>query len=168
MADSLARQDIIVTATPYNRFLIPQDPQLKPSQIAFNDVILGAKFSLCPRGNGAGSYRLQESMALGRAPVIISDDWVPVADLAWERFAVFVAEDSLHDLPAILREYEPHWKDMGELARQTYESHFSRKVFASRAVEQIVAIYKVRRHDERHFFSRWDQMMDDAGCRLGQ
>jgi hypothetical protein len=163
MADSLTRQDIIVTATPYNGFLIPQDPQLKPSQLAFIDAILEAKFSLCPRGNGVGTYRVQESMALGRAPVIICDDWVPVADLAWERFAVFVAEDSLHDLPEILREYEPHWKDMGELAKQTYESQFSQKVYALRAVEQIVAIYKARRHDERHFFSHWDQMIDDAG-----
>jgi glycosyltransferase involved in cell wall biosynthesis len=148
--------------TPYNQFAIRHDPQLKPSQFAFIDSILEAKFSLCPRGNGAGSYRLQESMALGRAPVIISDDWVPVAGLDWERFAIFVAEKSLPDLPDILREHEPRWKEMGDLAKQIYESHFSQEVFAPRAVEQIVAIYKSRRHDERHFFSHWDQMLDDA------
>jgi hypothetical protein len=168
LADWLTPHDIILKGTPYNHFVIRQDPQLKPSQLAFIDSILEAKFSLCPRGNGAGSYRLQESMALGRAPVIISDDWVPVADLDWERFAIFVAEDSLPLLPAILRKHEPRWKEMGELAKQTYESHFSQSVFAPRAVEQIVAIYKSRSHDERHFFSRWNQMMDDAGCGSGQ
>jgi hypothetical protein len=164
MADSLARHNIKITATPYNRFIIPQDPELLPSQLAFIDMILEAKFSLCPRGNGAGSYRLQESMALGRAPVIISDDWVPVADLDWERFAIFVAENSLHHLPDILREHEPRWQEMGDLARQIYESHFSKSVFAPRAVEQIVAIYKTRQHDERHFFSQWEQMLADADC----
>ena len=162
MADSLARHGISLTATPYNHFVIRQDPRLKPSQLAFIDSILEAKFSLCPRGNGAGSYRVQESLAFGRAPVIISDDWVPVADLDWEQFAIFVAENSLHELPDILREHEPRWKEMGDIAKQTYESHFSQKVFALRAVEQIVAIYKARRHDERHFFSHWQQILDEA------
>ena len=168
LADVLARQGIIITATQRHRFSAnPNDPQLKPSQLAYIDAILDAKFSLCPRGNGAGSYRLQESPALGRAPVIISDDWVPVADLDWERFAVFVAENDLHDLPCILREHEARWKEMGDLALQVYESHFSRGVFASRAVEQIVAIYKARTHDERDFFSQWGRMMDRCRRPLG-
>ncbi len=168
MADSFARHNILLKVTPYNRFSIPQDPQLKPLHLHFIDTILDAKFSLCPRGNGAGSYRLQESLALGRAPVIISDNWVPVADLDWERFAIFVAENSLPDLPAILREYEPRWEEMGAIARQTYESCFSQKVFALRAVEQIVAIHKVRTHDERDFFSQWDQVLAEADRQLDQ
>lgn len=168
LADSLARQDIIVTATQRHRFSAnPDDPQLKPAQLDFVDAILDAKFSLCPRGNGAGSYRLQESLALGRAPVIISDDWVPVADVDWERLAVFVAEKDLGELPVILREHEPRWKEMGDLALKTYESRFSRSVFAARAVEQIVAIYEARRHNERDFFSQWGRMIDDARRRLG-
>jgi hypothetical protein len=142
--------------------LIPQDPELLPGQLAFIDTILDAKFSLCPRGNGAGSYRLQESLALGRAPVIISDAWVPVAGLEWNRFAIFVSEDSLQNLPATLREHEPSWKEMGDLARQIYEGHFSQPVFALRAVEQIVGIYEGRSHDERDFFSQWDQILADA------
>ena len=162
MADPLAWHDIIVTATERHKFQIPVDPQLKPFQLIFIDSILDAKFSLCPRGHGAGSYRVQESLALGRAPVIISDDWVPPADLDWEQFAIFVAEDSLHDLPAILREHEPRWKEMGDIARQTYESRFSEEVFALRAVEQIVAIYKTRSHDERNFFLHWQHELDQV------
>lgn len=168
MTESFAQHDILLKATPYNRFQIPQDPDLKPLHLDFIDTILDAKFSLCPRGNGAGSYRLQESLALGRAPVIISDSWVPVADLDWERFAIFVAEDSLPDLPAILREHEPRWEEMGGIAKQTYESHFSQEVFALRAVEQIVAIRNVRTHDERHYFSHWDQMLAEAERHVGQ
>jgi hypothetical protein len=167
MSDALAGHHIIIRATQRRRFSAnPNDPQLKPSQLDYIDAILDAKFSLCPRGNGVGSYRLQESLALGRAPVIISDDWVPVSDLDWERFAVFVAEDDLHELPCRLREREARWKEMGDLAMQVYESHFRRGVFAARAAEQIVAMYEARTHDERDFFSRWDQIIDDARHRL--
>jgi hypothetical protein len=168
MEDLFAWHKIFLQATPYNHFQVPQNPELQSLQLAFIDTILDAKFSLCPRGNGAGSYRLQESLALGRAPVIISDDWVPCADVDWESFAIFVAESSLPELPAILRAYEPHWKEMGDIARRTYESHFSQDVFALRAVEQIVAIYQVRSHDERHFFSQWDAVLAEAEQRLGQ
>src|SRR5436190_9434264 len=168
MADLFAGHNIVLRDTPYNHFLILQDPELKPLHLAFIDTILDAKFSLCPRGNGPASYRLQESLALGRAPVIISDHWVPCADLDWDRFAIFIAENSLPELPAILREHEPDWKEMGELARQTYESHFTENVFALRAVEQIVSIYQVRRHDERLFFSQWDAILAEADQRVGQ
>jgi glycosyltransferase involved in cell wall biosynthesis len=168
LADLFASHNIVLRVTPYCHFSIPQDPELKPLHLAFLDTILDAKFSLCPRGNGPASYRLQESLALGRAPVIISDDWVPCADVDWERFAIFVAEKSLPELPAILREYEPRWKEMGDMARQAYESHFSESVFAFRAVEQIVAIYNVRRHDERLFVSLWEQVLAEAERRLGQ
>jgi len=167
MAESLDAHNIKITETPYNRFLIPQDPELLPGQLVFLDTILDAKFSLCPRGNGAGSYRLQESLALGRAPVIISDAWVPVAGLEWNRFAIFVSEDSLENLPEILREHEPRWKEMGDLAKQTYESHFSQPVFALRAVERIVSIYKGRNHDERDFYSQWDQILAEE-CEPGR
>jgi hypothetical protein len=168
MTDSLAEHDIMLTLTPYNHFLIKQDVGLKPFHLAFIDTILDAKFSLCPRGHGPASYRVQESMALGRAPVIISDEWLPVADLDWERFAIFVAEDSLSDLPAILRAYEPRWKEMGDIARQIYESHFSPEVFALRAVEQIAAIHRVRSHDERHFFSHWHLVLAEAERQMAQ
>src|ERR1043166_9666007 len=166
MAREFAEHDIILTRTPYNHFEIPQDLGLKAFQLAFIETILDAKFSLCPRGNGPASYRVQESMALGRAPVIISDEWVPVADLDWERFAIFVAEESIPYLPAILREYEPRWKEMGDIARQTYESHFCEEVFPLRAVEQIVAIYKMRTHDERDFFSQWEEVLAEAESQL--
>ena len=163
MKDSFGQEDIVVAATTRNRFSAnPNDPQLKQSQLDFIDAILDAKFSLCPRGNGPASYRLQESLALGRAPVIISDDWVPVSDLDWRRFAIFVREKDLSNLPAILREHEPCWKEMGDRALETYESFFSRETFAANALNHIAAIYRNRAHDERHFISQWDQMIEAA------
>jgi hypothetical protein len=115
-----------------------------------------------------GSYRLQESLALGRAPVIISDDWVPISDLDWGRFAIFVREQDISNLPAILREHEPRWKEMGDRALETYESFFSRETFAANALDHIAAIHRDRSHDERNFISQWDQMIEAAKRRLGE
>jgi glycosyltransferase involved in cell wall biosynthesis len=168
MKDSFVREDILLTATTRNRFSAnPNDPQLKQPQLDFIDAILDAKFSLCPRGNGVASYRLQESLALGRAPVIISDDWVPVSDLDWERFAIFVREREISNLPAILREHEARWKEMGDRALEAYESFFSRETFAANALDHIAAIYRNRTHDERNFISQWDQIIDAAKRRFG-
>jgi hypothetical protein len=161
MKDSFAREGILITETP--RFIFsanPNDQQLKPAQLDFIDAILDAKFSLCPRGNGPASYRLQETLALGRAPVIISDDWVPVSDLEWGQFAIFVREKDISNLPDILREHESQWKEMGERALQTYESYFSRETFALNALHHIASIYRARTHDERTFISQWAQMIE--------
>lgn len=162
MKESFAREGILVTETARHKFTIQDDPELKQSQLDFIDAILDAKFSLCPRGNGPSSYRLQESLALGRAPVIISDDWVPVSDLDWRQFAIFVKERDVTHLPAILREHEPRWKEMGERALETYETFFRRETFAANAMAHITAIYQNRTHDERTFISQWDQLIEAA------
>jgi hypothetical protein len=157
--DRLARDRIFVEATKRGKFAVnPYDPHLRQSQIAYIDAMLDAKFSLCPRGNGAGSYRVQESLALGRPPVIISDAWVPIADLDWNQFAVFVEEKNIRHLPAILSEREPHWPAMAQKARETYESSFRLDTFAVNALQHIAAIHRVRTHDERTFIDQWDQI----------
>lgn len=167
MKESFARQGIFVAETERAKFAPnPNDPQLKAEQFAFIDGILDSKFSLCPRGNGAGTYRLQETLALGRAPVIISDDWVPIADLDWGQFAVFIKEKDLTDLPALLREHEHRWKEMGEKALEIYESFFRRETFATNAMKHIVVIYRNRTHDERDFIAQWDQMIEAAKRRV--
>ena len=48
------------------------------------DDILSSKFVLCPRGWSPSTYRLFEVMELGRCPVIISDDWVPIHGVPWQ------------------------------------------------------------------------------------
>jgi len=155
-----AQLGIVVQRTPRNRFAPnPADPALKEAQMAYIDAILDAKFSLCPRSNGAGTYRLQESMALGRAPVILSDAWVPVSGVDWNEIAIIVEEDDVGCLPSILHEHEPRWEAMGRKAREVYDAMFCRETFARNALDQIVAIHRHRRHDERDFFARWPEMI---------
>src|SRR5262249_22076663 len=80
----------------------------------------------------------------------------------------FVAEDEIDQLPSLLREREPRWREMGERALEAYETHFRPEVFARRAVEQIVALYRTRTHDERDFFSQWDRIIHEAEEERGQ
>ena len=161
MKDRVILDRIVVEASTRSRFSAsPNDPSLRESQIAYIDAMLDAKFSLCPRGNGAGSYRLQESLAVGRPPVIISDAWVPVAGIDWNQFAVFIKERNLRHLPVILREREPHWRQMARKARETYESWFRLETYAVNALHHIAAIHRQRTHDERTFIARWDEMIE--------
>lgn len=118
----------------------PADPVLRTDQLAYIHNLLDAKFSLCPRGTGAGSFRLQESMALGRAPVIISDAWVPVKGPDFPAFALFVREAQVAQLPAILREHESRWQEMGALAQAAWRKYFDPRHYAHRAVDQLADI----------------------------
>ncbi len=160
MQGPFAQLGIVVQRTPRNRFAPnPADPALKEAQVAYIDAILDAKFSLCPRSNGAGTYRLQESMALGRAPVILSNAWVPVSGVDWNELAIIVDEKDVGRLPSILRAHEHRWEAMGRNARRIYDALFRRETFARNALDQIAAIHCHRDHDERTFFAQWPKMM---------
>ena len=88
------------------------------------DVAQQSRFVLCPRGRGVSSIRLFEMMRMGRAPVIIADDWVPPAGPAWDTFSVRVAEADLEHLPEILEPRADAAIEMGRRARATWERWF--------------------------------------------
>ena len=78
-------------------------------------------FPLAPRGLGTTTLRLYEIMRLGRAPVILSDEWIPPDDIPWKEFSIRVAERRVADLPEILTDLEPWATEMGENARAAWE-----------------------------------------------
>jgi hypothetical protein len=169
MRRPFAQLGIVARKTPWKRFSAdPANPALKDDQLAYVDAILDAKFSLCPRGNGLGSYRLQESMALGRAPVILSDEWIPPAGADWNEFAIFVRENDLARLPLILRRHEHRWEAMGRRAREVYDAMFCREKFALNVLDRIASIRCNRKHDEQRFFDRWPEMIEAEERRSGE
>lgn len=158
--DKLRDERIFVRETVRGRYSTdPTDPALESERLDYIDSILAAKFSLCPHGNGVGSFRLQESLALARPPVIISDDWVPVQGPDWQRIAVFVKERDIAMLPRILRKHEPNWREMGDAALSAYNAFFANGNYVNHIVDQIVDIFRNRTHDERDFISRWDDLI---------
>lgn len=101
-----------------------------------------SKFVLCPRGAGTSSYRLFETLSLGRVPVIISDQWSPVPGPDWEQCAVFVAEDQVANLPQLLETREAEFETLGANARAVWDNYFAPEVRFHNLIEACIAIKK--------------------------
>lgn len=89
------------------------------------DVLRRSRFVLCPRGVGANSIRLFETMKAGRVPVVISDDWIPMAGIDWESFIVRIPESDIASIPGRLRELEREAPERARRARAAWEAHFA-------------------------------------------
>jgi hypothetical protein len=110
-------------------------------------TVLGSSFVLCPRGGGSSSFRLFETMALGRAPVIISDEWVPPSGPDWESFSFHVRESDVAGIPALLEANQDRAAPMGRRARAAFAEWFAPEVLFHRVVEwclELVAAVDMR------------------------
>ena len=89
------------------------------------DFILDAKFSLCPAGWGPSSFRIFESMALGRCPVIIADQFIPCHGPKWNEFALFVSEKHIGELDSFLKKQEAKAHELGIKAKENWDDCFA-------------------------------------------
>jgi hypothetical protein len=92
-------------------------------------------FVICPRGGGTSSFRLFETMMLGRVPVIVSDQMVLPSGPRWEEFALRVPEGEVASIPALLEARRDDAAAMGGLARETWLEWFSPQAGFHRTVE---------------------------------
>ncbi|MBC8101368.1 MAG: exostosin family protein [Cytophagales bacterium] len=123
----------------------------------YGKEIEDSKFVLCPRGIATSSYRMYETMAQGRVPVILSDAWAAPEGVAWGECALWVAEDRIAELPEILRRQEPEWRTLGRRARQEWERRFHPDIalyWTLRSIEEI-RLFRGASHDEREWQHRW-------------
>jgi hypothetical protein len=113
-------------------------------------------FVLCPRGAGPSSYRLYEAMQLGRAPVVISDQWVPHAGPDWDAFCIRIAERDVERIAEVLRPRAGEARAMGERARREWERWAAPDVALSRMVEAAANLLAA---PQRWFYPllRWGQ-----------
>ena len=107
--------------------------KLKPLEKAsfeenYVNICLRSQFIICPRGIGPSTYRLFESMEMGIAPVIVSDEWVPIKGPDWNSFSIRVLEKNVHQIPAILESRKADSRKMGINARKNWEEFFSKGV----------------------------------------
>ncbi len=99
--------------------------QEKASQgMVFAESMSRSRFILCPRGIGTASFRPFEAMQAGRAPVIISDQWVPPPQVNWD-FAVFVPEAEINGIPDLLESIRDEAFERGRAARAAWESTYA-------------------------------------------
>lgn len=134
--------------------LAPQDKARYESR--YFEACRASHFILCPRGAGPSSYRLYEAMQLGRAPVVISDGWVPHDGPAWESFCLRIPEDEIDRIPSILRERAGEARVMGERARREWERWIAPAVALQRIVEAATDLLASRRRGFDPLL-RWSQ-----------
>lgn len=138
------------------------DPAKAPGQRSYLEAILDSHFVLCPRGHGSSSFRLFETMQMGRVPVILSDDWVPPRGPAWADFSVRVSEERVRELPEILAAFAASAREMGRLARSEWESWFAPEILPHRTLQSIYDIFLSRSHSERVIVPLWSDWLRDS------
>ena len=89
------------------------------------EVLAESHFVLCPRGNGPCSYRLFESMQLGRSPIIIADEWMEIEGIDWNAFSIRIPERDIGRLQPILAARKSESLEMGRIARRVWEEHLA-------------------------------------------
>jgi hypothetical protein len=92
----------------------------------YRQQVARSKFVLCPRGGGCSSYRLFETMAAGRVPVIISDEWVEPVGPDWANCSIRVNERDVRSIPKLLGNAESKYEQMRENVRKAYHEFFGR------------------------------------------
>jgi hypothetical protein len=114
----------------------------------YADIASRSKFVLCPRGTGPSTIRLFEMMRMGRAPVILADEWVPPEGPQWEQFSIRIPESEAANVPKILEEREDEAIAMGLKARQEWERWFSPEAIFNTVVDLCLEIKDSRRLPE--------------------
>lgn len=138
------------------------DPAKRSGQDAYLRTLLESHFVLCPRGYGTSSFRLFETMRLGRVPVILADDWVEPAGPDWSACAIRIRERDAVRLPDLLAPRLGDAAALGRNARRTWEEWFAPGVYAGRCLEWIHELKQQRRHDEAAAFRRWPRLIEAA------
>ncbi|ANE49257.1 exostosin domain-containing protein [Flavisolibacter tropicus] len=133
-------------------------------KLRYVDLIRSSKFSLCPAGWAPVSFRIYESMALGRCPVIIADNFVPPKGPKWRDFALFYQERKISGLSSYLLKNEHLAFNLGYKALEAWNNYFGAAVikqyYANALVSLIKLAPKTTRETEikrwRSFKLQWD------------
>lgn len=120
------------------------DPKIREYMETYAQLIGESKFVLCPRGLGPSSLRIFEAMLMGRAPVIVSDQWVSPDGPEWESFSLRIPESDVGHIPSILEDHEHRAAAMGRRARAAWETWFSPEVTFHRVVEWCLDVHERR------------------------
>jgi hypothetical protein len=129
-----------VNRDPIKACMLGDQAWIKRLKDQYLEVVGKSKFSLCPRGSGTNSYRLYESMAMGRAPVILSDKWVASPNIPWEEFSIRIPERDYKSIVQILSRQEDRAEELGKRARQAWEKYFHPDKVFEQAVEAFLEI----------------------------
>jgi hypothetical protein len=112
-------------------------PNFEARRRRFGEVLARSRFVHCPRGRGTSSFRLYETLAAGRVPVIISDEWVAPVGPDWSRCSLRFREDEMDLLISTIERADERWAQMSDAARAAYDHFFSEPVAFHRIAEAL-------------------------------
>jgi exostosin family protein len=125
----------IIEDTSGQDFFGTKQSELADERSRYRELLGRSKFVLCPRGAGASSLRLFETLACGRVPVVLSDEWMPPAGIDWQSCSVRISESQTNAVAERLEALEPDWPAMSAAAGRVYDEWFAPEVWFHRAVE---------------------------------
>jgi hypothetical protein len=127
IADKLSDRGLVANsaANVVRSFTIGDNDAIKTLRDQLRATAANSLFVLCPRGKGAGSIRVFETMQMGRCPVIVSDEWLEPAGMDWPRFSIRVPEKDVSQIPDILESRRSEAEELGQRALAAYAEHFS-------------------------------------------
>lgn len=105
----------------------------------YADIMAASEYVLCPRGLGTSSFRLFEAMEAGRAPVIISNQWVEPEIVDWD-FAVRIPESKIKSIPSYLASIKDEARERGLAARVAWESVFAPDRIFNSAADSVARL----------------------------
>jgi hypothetical protein len=107
---------------------------------SFSNLMSNSIFSLCPRGYGATSFRICESLQHGSIPVYISDEpWIPFNDMIdFNDYGVLIDVKDIDNLDNILKSISKEDIDKKlSLGKIVYEQYYSYKGCSSKIMEVV-------------------------------
>lgn len=132
-----------------------KNPEEKEAQKKkYAEVMNRSKFVLCPRGHGPTSYRLYETLAIGRVPVIIGDAWVPPRGPQWDRFTIQIPEARIDDLTRVLEKREGEWESLAAAATENYAQWFAPDVIYDTLMENCADLLRGGQSHKRRIIDR--------------
>lgn len=119
--------NFIAESNTYYHWSIDEDYKATKADLQkeYANLLMESLFFLCPRGAGSSSIRLFEVMEAGRVPVIISDDWIPVAGFNWDEFSIRVAEKDIEEIDSIIRANESRAPQLSAKAAEIFNNNFA-------------------------------------------
>jgi len=115
------RDTVMVQRNTFHYF--HQDKSLvEKYETEYRDVLSRSRFSLCPSGGAAGSYRFWESLQAGAIPVLISDNYLYPIGFDWTKCVIQVKEKDIKTVPVLLSKIS---KKQEEIMRDNcYKAYF--------------------------------------------
>jgi hypothetical protein len=130
----------------------------------FRETLLRSRFVLCPRGKGTSSIRLYETLAAGRVPVIVADDWVAAPGPDWERFSIRWPEGRTNGLIDLLEGRDRDWPAMSNAAAKAYRDFFAPDVWFHNVVDLCSELRQSVRMGDFPRAGRRDRAFISAGA----